>query len=107
MMMMMMVMMMMMMMMMMLMMMMMMMIMMMMMVMEQGRHLGAGLGESEDVVDEEQHILVLLVSEVLSDGETGETDTGTGTWWLVHLTVHEAALEPGPSTLMTPESIIS
>ena len=59
---------------------------------EQGRHLGAGLGESEDVVDEEQHILVLLISEVLSDGETGETDTGTGTWWLVHLTVHEGGL---------------
>jgi len=59
---------------------------------EQSGHLRAGLGESEDVVDEEQHILVLLISEVLSDRETCQTDTGSGTRWLVHLTVHEGGL---------------
>merc|ERR1719230_2173855 len=59
---------------------------------EQGRHLRASLGESENVVDEKEHILVLLVSEVLSDGKTSEADTGTGTWWLVHLTVHKGGL---------------
>jgi len=59
---------------------------------KKGRHLRAGLGESEDVVDEKQHILVLLVSEVLSDGETGKTNSGSGTWWLVHLSVDKSGL---------------
>merc|ERR1712061_443580 len=35
---------------------------------QQGRHLRASLRESEDVVDEEQHVLTLLVTEVLGDG---------------------------------------
>jgi peptide chain release factor 1 len=59
---------------------------------EEGRHLRASLGESEDVVDEKQHILVLLVTEVLGNGETGETNSGTGAGGLVHLTVHEGGL---------------
>jgi peptide chain release factor 1 len=58
---------------------------------EQGRHLGTGLGESEDVVDEKEHILTLLISEVLSDGETSKSDSSSGTWGLVHLTVHKGA----------------
>jgi peptide chain release factor 1 len=57
---------------------------------KKGRHLRAGLGESEDVVDEQQHILVLFVSEVLSDGETSESDSGSGTRGLVHLSVDES-----------------
>jgi F0F1-type ATP synthase beta subunit len=32
-----------------------------------GRHLGTGLGETENVVNEEQHILTLLVTEVLGN----------------------------------------
>jgi hypothetical protein len=43
------------------------------------------LSEAEDVVDEEQHILSLLVAEVLGDGQTGQTDTGAGSRGLVHL----------------------
>ena len=62
---------------------------------EEGGHLRASLGESEDVVDEKQHILVLLVTEVLGNGETGETNTGTGAGGLVHLTVHEGSLGAG------------
>jgi len=62
---------------------------------EKGRHLRTSLGESEDVIDEKKHILVLFISEVLSDGETGETDTGSGTWGLVHLTVHKGGLGSG------------
>ena len=42
---------------------------------EQGRHLGAGLDEAEDVVDEEQHVLVLHVAEVLRHGERGQADS--------------------------------
>jgi peptide chain release factor 1 len=62
---------------------------------EKGGHLGAGLGETENVVDEEKHILALLVTEVLSDGETGEGDTGTSSRGLVHLAVHEGSLGAG------------
>ena len=51
------------------------------------------LGESEDVVDEEQHVLTLLVTEVLGDGETGQGDTGTGARGLVHLAVDKGDLE--------------
>jgi len=53
---------------------------------QKGRHLGTGLGESENVVNEKQDILSLLITEVFGDGETGKGDTGTSTWGLVHLT---------------------
>jgi peptide chain release factor 1 len=53
---------------------------------QKGRHLRTGLGETEDVVNEEKHILTLLVTEVLGNGQTGQGDTGTGTRGLVHLT---------------------
>jgi peptide chain release factor 1 len=59
---------------------------------EKGRHLGTGLGETENVVNEEKHILTLLVTEVLGDGKTSKSDTGTGTWGLVHLTEDESDL---------------
>merc|ERR1719186_843255 len=59
---------------------------------EQGRHLGTSLGEPEDVVDEEQHVLTLLVTEVLSNGQSGQGNTGTGARGLVHLSVHQGDL---------------
>eukprot|EP00128_Syssomonas_multiformis_P016704 Colp12_sorted_trinity150504_noHs@24768 len=59
---------------------------------EKGRHLGTGLSETENVVDEEKHVLTLEVTEVLSNGETSEGDTGTSTRGLVHLTVHKGSL---------------
>ena len=59
---------------------------------EQGRHLRTRLGETEDVVDEEKHVLALLVTEVLRDGETSQRNTGTGTRGLVHLTKDESHL---------------
>jgi len=62
---------------------------------QKGGHLGAGLSETEDVVNEKEHILVLLISEVLGNSQTGETDTGSGTRGLVHLTVHEGSLGAG------------
>ena len=46
---------------------------------QKGRHLGARLGEAEDVVDEEERILALDVTEVLGDGESGQSDTGACT----------------------------
>ena len=42
---------------------------------EQRRHFRAGLGEAEDVVDEEQHILA-LVAEVLGHGQPRQPDAG-------------------------------
>ena len=61
---------------------------------EQRRHFGARLGEAEDVVDEEQHVLA-LVAEVLGDGEAGQRDAGAGARRLVHLAEHQRALGTG------------
>ena len=36
---------------------------------QQGGHLGVGLGEAEDVVDEQEHVLALNVAEVLGHGQ--------------------------------------
>jgi hypothetical protein len=49
------------------------------------------LSESENVIDEEKDILVLFVSEVFGDGQTGETDSGSGSRGLVHLSVDEGS----------------
>merc|ERR1719354_1298481 len=59
---------------------------------QQGRHLGTSLCESEDVVNEEQHVLTLLVTEILGDSESSQGNTGTGTGGLVHLTVDKGDL---------------
>jgi len=76
-------------------------------------HLGVSLGEAEDVVHEEKHVLqsiackginlvrsgarqlvhlALVVAEVLSDSQTGESDTSTSSRGLVHLAVHQCSL---------------
>jgi hypothetical protein len=78
---------------------------------KKSRHLGTGLGESENVVNEEQHILTLLVTEVFSDRDliaklalmlcshqelllltASKGDTGTSTRGLVHLTKDQCDL---------------
>jgi peptide chain release factor 1 len=41
---------------------------------EQRRHFRARLREAEDVVDEEEHVLLLGVAEVLGDGQAAERD---------------------------------
>ena len=56
---------------------------------EQRRDLGAGLGEAEDVVDEQQHVLLLHVAEVLRHRQAGQRDPQPGTRRLVHLTEDE------------------
>jgi len=50
------------------------------------------LREPEDVVDEEQHVLVLLVAEVLGDREAGKRDAQAGARGLVHLTIDQGDL---------------
>ena len=59
---------------------------------EQRRHLGAGLHEAEDVVDEQQHVLVLHVAEVLGHGQRRQRDAQAHARRLVHLAVDERGL---------------
>ena len=47
----------------------------------------------EDVVDEEQHVLTLLVSEVLSHCQSSQGHSSSGTRGLVHLTIHQSHLQ--------------
>ena len=57
---------------------------------EQRRHFRTRLGEAEDVVDEEQHVLA-LVAEILRDRQPGEADAGARARRLVHLAEHQRA----------------
>ena len=59
---------------------------------KKGRHLGTGLREAEDVVNEQQHILTLLITEVLGNSKTGQGDTSTSAWWFVHLSENKSDL---------------
>ena len=59
---------------------------------EERGHLGVRLCEAENVVNEEEHVLVLDVTEVLGHGERALRDARTGAGWLVHLAVDEHAL---------------
>ena len=52
---------------------------------EQRGHLRAGLGEPEDVVDEQQHVLALHIAEVLGHGQRGQADPQPDARRLVHL----------------------
>jgi hypothetical protein len=47
------------------------------------------LSETENVVNEKEHVLALLITEVLGDGEAGKSDTGTSARRLVHLAEDE------------------
>lgn len=59
---------------------------------QQRGDLGTGLREAEDVVDEEQHVLLLHVTEVLRHGQSREGDAQTRSRRLVHLAEHEGGL---------------
>ncbi len=56
---------------------------------QQRGHLGASLGEPEDVVDEQQHVLLLLVAEVLRHRQRRKRDPHTSARRLVHLAEHQ------------------
>ena len=45
---------------------------------QQAGDLAAGLHEAEHVVDQQQHVLVLLVAEILGDGERGRGRRASG-----------------------------
>jgi hypothetical protein len=59
---------------------------------EQRGHLGAGLHEAEDVVDEQQHVLAALVAEVLGHRQAGQRDAHARPGRLVHLAEDEHGL---------------
>ena len=59
---------------------------------EQRRHFGARLHEAEDVVDEQQHVLVLHVAEVLGHRQRRQGDAQADARRLVHLAEHQGGL---------------
>ena len=59
---------------------------------EESGHFGTGLGEAEDVIDEEENVAVLFVAEEFGHRESREGDAHTGTGRLIHLAVHQGDL---------------
>ncbi len=56
---------------------------------QQRGHFRTGLRETENVVNEQQHVLVLLVAEIFRDGEAGKRHTQTRARRFVHLAIHQ------------------
>ena len=59
---------------------------------QQCGHLGTGLREAEDVIDEQQHVLIFHIAEVLRHGQAGQCHAHTGSRGLVHLAVDQRGL---------------
>src|SRR5665648_799616 len=73
---------------------------------EESGDLGTRLHETEDVVDEEQHVLAAHLAEVLRHGEAGQADAQTRAWRLVHLAEDERRLVDDPRLLhLEPEVV--
>lgn len=56
-------------------------------------YLRASLGEAENVIDKEQYILTLLVSEVFGNSQSSQSHPGASARRFIHLTVHQRYLE--------------
>ena len=74
---------------------------------QQGGHLGAGLGEPEDVVDEEQHVLVLDVAEVLRHRQRRQGDPQAGARRLVHLAEDQGGLADDAGLLHLHDQVVA
>ena len=74
---------------------------------EQRGDLGARLGEAEDVVDEEEHVLLLHVAEVLRHGQRGERDAKTRARRLVHLAEDEGGLAEDAGLLHLDHEVVA
>ncbi len=61
---------------------------------QQRGHFGASLRETEDVIDEEQHVLAFDIAEVFRNRHTGQGDTGTRARRFVHLAIDQRHLGP-------------
>ena len=55
-------------------------------------HLGSRLGKTENVVDKQQHILMLLVAEVFRHCKSGLSHAHTRSGGLIHLSEHQSCL---------------
>jgi hypothetical protein len=53
-------------------------------------YLGTSLREAENIIDKQKHVLVFLVSKILSHGERGKRDSKARTRGLIHLAIHES-----------------
>ncbi len=56
---------------------------------EQGGNFRSCLGETENVVDEEQRVSAFFIAEEFGDGQPGQSDAQTGTGRLGHLSVNQ------------------
>src|SRR5262249_51986984 len=63
------------------------------------RDLRTSLGESENVVDEDENVRILLIAEVLGDRETREADAESRARRLVHLAIDQRDLIENPRFL--------
>lgn len=50
------------------------------------------LSESENIINEKQHILALRITEMFCNCQTCEPNTSTGTRELIHLPIHQRTL---------------
>ena len=57
---------------------------------EECGHFRTRLHESEDIIDEQQHVLLVDIAEVLGHGQSRQTHAHSGTRRFVHLTVHQS-----------------
>jgi len=70
----------------------------------QSGDLRAGLHETENIVDEEQHVLVGLLAEILGHGQAGLRHPHTGSWGLIHLAEDQRGLvQDAGGVHLTPE----
>ena len=60
------------------------------MLIDKANNIEVHLSETENVVNEKQHILAFSITEILSNGQTSEPNTGTSTRGLVHLSIHKS-----------------
>ena len=59
---------------------------------QQGGHFRPRLGETENIVNEQQHVLMLLVTEVFRHRQGGQGYAQTGAGGFIHLSVHQRHL---------------
>ena len=59
---------------------------------QQGRYFRAGLNETENIIDEQEHVLMFFITEIFSHRKARQADAHTGSGRFVHLAVYESGL---------------
>jgi hypothetical protein len=65
------------------------------------------LGETENVIDEQEHILTLHVAEIFRHRKPGQADPETRAWWFVHLAIDQPARPDHPAFLHLQVEIVT